>query len=156
MRGVVKDKSRPRADLLRVCNGSDVMIDGFQKIVEERIKQSQRKGDFDNLEGSGKPLQFEDINIPEDLRMAYKILKNADCLPPELEIKKEILQAEDLLANIDDAAEKYRLLKKINFLVIKFNTIRNGKIDFEIPQKYQSSLVDRLETTRSNKKSKPK
>ena len=129
------------------------MIDGFQKIVEERIKHSQRKGDFDNLEGSGKPLKFEDVNIPEDLRMAYKILKNADCVPPEIEIKKEILQAEDLLASMEDTAEKYRLLKKINFLVMKFNTLRDRKIDFEIPQHYQASLVDRLEKTRPNKKS---
>ena len=129
------------------------MIDGFQKIVEERIKQSQKKGDFDNLEGSGKPLKFEDINIPEDLRMAYKILKNADCVPPEIEVKKEILQAEDLLASMEDTADKYRLLKKINFLVMKFNAMRDSKIDFEIPQHYQASLVDRLEKTRPNKKS---
>ena len=86
--------------------------------------------------------------------MAYKILKNADCLPPELEVKKEIRQTEDLLANMEDTAEKYRLLKKINFLVMKFNTLRNGKVDFEIPQHYQASLVDRLEAPRANKKSK--
>ncbi len=130
------------------------MFDGFQKIVEARIKQAQKKGDFDNLPGSGKPLKFDDINIPEDLRMAYKILKNADCLPPELEVKKEIRQTEDLLANMEDTAEKYRLLKKINFLVMKFNTLRNSKIDFEIPQHYQASLVDRLDAPRVNKKSK--
>ena len=130
------------------------MFDGFQKIVEARIKQAQKKGDFDNLPGSGQPLKFEDINIPEDLRMAYKILKNADCLPPELEVKKEIRQTEDLLANMEDTAEKYRLLKKINFLVMKFNTLRNGKVDFEIPQHYQASLVDRLEAPRTNKRSK--
>ena len=130
------------------------MFDGFQKIVEERIKQAQKKGDLDNLPGSGKPLKFDDINIPEDLRMAYKILKNADCLPPEIEVKKEIRQTEDLLANMEDTAEKYRLLKKINFLVMKFNTLRNSKIEFEIPQHYQASLVDRLEAPRANKKSK--
>jgi hypothetical protein len=130
------------------------MFDGFEKIVEERIKHAQKKGDLDNLPGSGKPLKFDDINIPEDLRMAYKILKNADCLPPEIEVKKEIRQTEDLLANMEDTAEKYRLLKKINFLVMKFNTLRNSKIEFEIPQHYQASLVDRLEAPRANKKSK--
>jgi hypothetical protein len=127
------------------------MLDGFQKIVEERIRQAQKKGDFDNLPGFGKPLKFEDENIPEDLRMAYKILKNANCVPPEIEIKKEILQAEDLLANMPDTAEKYRLLKKINFLVMKFNAARNGKIDFELPQHYQAGLVERLEASRAGK-----
>ena len=79
------------------------MITGFEKIVEERIKQSQRKGEFDNLPGSGKPLAIEDISrIPEDLRLAYKMLKNADCVPPEIEIKKEIHTTEALLENMTD------------------------------------------------------
>jgi len=36
------------------------MITGFEKIVEERIRQAQKKGEFDNMPGSGKPLKFED------------------------------------------------------------------------------------------------
>ena len=77
------------------------MLAGFEKIVEERIKQAQRKGDFQNLSGAGRPLRMEDdFNIPEDLRMAYKVLKNADLVPPEIELKKEILQTEDLLAGM--------------------------------------------------------
>ena len=130
------------------------MLNGFAKLVEQRILAAQKNGDFDDLEGAGSPIQYEDDSgIPEDLRMAYKILKNADCVPPEIEVKKEILQAEDLLASMEDTAEKYRLLKKINFLVLKFNAMRDSKIDFEIPQHYQASLVDRLEKTRPNKKS---
>ncbi len=35
------------------------MITGFEKIVEERIKQAQKNGEFDNLPGFGKPLLFE-------------------------------------------------------------------------------------------------
>ena len=47
------------------------MITGFEKIVEERIRQAQKNGDFDNLSGAGKPLNLEDISqIPEDLRLA--------------------------------------------------------------------------------------
>ena len=50
-------------------------------------------GEFDNLEGQGQPLKLEDdSHIPPELRMAYKILKNADCLPPELELRQEIVQ----------------------------------------------------------------
>ena len=91
------------------------MLNGFDKIVEERIRAAQRKGAFDNLEGSGKPLDLEDDrHIPEDLRLAYKILKNADCVPPEIELRKEVLRAEDLLSDMEDTAEKYRHLKKLN------------------------------------------
>ena len=67
------------------------MIPGFNKIVEERIRRAQKKGEFENLEGTGKPLNLaDDQAVAEELRLAYKILKNADCLPPEIEIKKEV------------------------------------------------------------------
>jgi len=118
---------------------------GFEKIVEERIKQAQKKGEFDNLKGAGKPLPKEDLShIPEELRLAYRILKNADCLPPEIELKKEIRQTESLLAEITDVQEKYRTMKKLNFLIMKLNTLRKGAVHFEVPQKYEGALLDHL------------
>ena len=55
------------------------MLAGFYKIVEERIRQAQRKGEFDNLSGHGEPLNLEDDSgIAGDLRLAHKILKNRD------------------------------------------------------------------------------
>ena len=66
---------------------------GFQKIIEQRIREAQLKGELDNLPGSGEPVHLEDdSHVPEDLRMFYKILKNANCIPPELQLKKEIRQ----------------------------------------------------------------
>jgi DnaJ-like protein len=45
---------------------------------------------FENLPGAGKPLDLEEyFNTPEDLRMAFSILKNANCAPPEAEMLKE-------------------------------------------------------------------
>lgn len=121
------------------------MFSGFEKIVEERIRQAVEKGDFDNLPGRGKPLRFEEMNIPEDLRLAYKILKNADCLPPEIELRKEIRQTEDLMARAGDTAEKYRILKKLNVLIMKLNSSRPGVVKFEIPQDYETRLVEAIE-----------
>lgn len=126
------------------------MIQGFEKIVEERILTAQKKGEFENLDGSGKPLALQnDYHIPEELRLAFKILKNADCLPPEIELKKEIRQTEDLLAGMQDTSEKYRLLKKINFLIMKLNTFRGSRVMFEMPQRYMEKLVDCLETSKN-------
>ena len=126
------------------------MIQGFEKIVEERILKSQKKGDFENLIGSGKPLKFnENWYIPEELRLAYKILKNADCLPPEIELKKEIKQTEDLLTGMQETSEKYRTLKKLNFLIMKLNTIRETSIKFEMPQHYMEKLVGHIEKSKT-------
>ena len=122
------------------------MITGFEKIVEERIKAAQKKGDFENLEGSGNPIRFtEDRHIPEELRLSHKILKNADCLPPEIEIKKQIQQTEELLDGMDNTASKYKLIKKINYLIMKLNTIRGQSALLDEPQYYHRKLLDKFE-----------
>jgi hypothetical protein len=129
------------------------MFPGFDRIIEERIRRAQQKGEFDNLAGSGKPLMFEDDrHVAEELRLAYKILKNADCLPAEIELKKEIERTEDLLRGMKNTTEKYRTLKKLNFLIMKLNFLGNMPVDFEMPQKYSAQLVERLEAPGKNKK----
>jgi hypothetical protein len=129
------------------------MIPGFIKIVEQRIREAQKKGEFENLEGSGKPLDLTaDQSVAEELRLAYKILKNADCLPPEIELKKEIRQTEELLAGMNETAEKYRMMKKLNFLILKLNTLRNTSVVFDEPQKYSDKLIKKLESSASRAK----
>jgi hypothetical protein len=126
------------------------MLPGFNKIIEERIRAAQRKGEFENLNGAGKPLNLDEMNgVPEELRLAYKLLKNADLLPPEIELKKEIHQTEDLLQNVTDVADRYRLLKKLNFLIMKLNTVRSGAIEFEAPQQYMDKIASRVASSRS-------
>ncbi len=126
------------------------MIPGFTKIVEERIRRAQKKGEFENLEGTGEPLNLADYQaVAEELRLAYKILKNADCLPPEIEIKKEIHQTEKLLSGMTDTAKRYRTMKKLNFLIMKLNTLRSTSINFEEPQKYSDKLIKKLESSAS-------
>ena len=122
------------------------MFTGFEKIVEARIEKARREGVFKDLPGSGTPIKFEDNNhIPEDLRLAHKILKNADCVPPEIEIRKEIRQTEDLLAGMEDEKDKYRAMKKLNLLIMKLNVLRKADIAHDMPQKYVSAVIERLE-----------
>ena len=120
------------------------MLPGYQKIVEERIKEAQKNGEFDNLPGRGKPLCLEDeSHIPEDLRIAYKILKNADCLPPEILEKKEILQMTELLANTPDEKERYNLIKKINYRIMKLNVMGKKSPLLEEDQIYYKKVIDK-------------
>jgi hypothetical protein len=129
------------------------MFPGFSKIIEERIRKAQKKGEFENLQGSGKPLMFEDDRwVSEELRLTYKILKNADCLPPEIELKKEIERTEDLLSGMQDTAEKYRTIKKLNYLIMKLNSIRNMSIELDMPQQYSSKLIERLDSANKSRK----
>ena len=132
------------------------MFTGFSKIIEDRIRMAQKKGEFDNLEGSGKPLNIDDdSHIVEDLRLAHKILKNANCLPPEIELKKEIRRTEDLLSGMRDTAGKHRTLKKLNYLIMKLNAVRDTSIELEMPQQYSHKLVERLESANKTGNKKP-
>jgi hypothetical protein len=43
------------------------------------------RGEFDDLPGAGRPLDLnDDPLVPQELRVAYRILKNAGYLPPEV------------------------------------------------------------------------
>jgi hypothetical protein len=117
----------------------------LQEIIERKIKEAQEKGEFDNLPGKGEPLKLDDdSSVPEDLRLAYKILKNADCLPPELELKKEISQMEDMLADIPDEKERYRLIRKINLKITKLNMMGRKSPLMEEDQVYYGKIVEKM------------
>ena len=127
----------------------------LERIAEERIREAIQRGEFENLPGSGEPLKFDDeFHIPDDLRMAYKVLKNADCLPPELELKKEIKTAEDLLSELEDEGEKYRQIKKINYLIMKLNTMRRGSVQWEEKQRYYEKVVEQVGARKEAKRQK--
>jgi hypothetical protein len=121
------------------------ILPGYEKIVEQRIKEAMENGEFENLPGKGKPIPIEDdSHVPEDLRLAYKLLKNADCLPPELLEKKEIRQMEDMLTTIPDEKEKYKLIKKINFKIMKLNVMGKKSPLLEEKQIYYKKLIDKI------------
>lgn len=120
------------------------MFTGFDKIVEERIRKAQQEGAFDDLPGAGKPLPSEDMEIPEDIRLAYKVLKNADFIPPELELRKKIRSTQELLSGMPETAEKYKTIKKLNLLVMKLNVMRDADIQFDVPQQYLGPVTERL------------
>jgi hypothetical protein len=119
----------------------------MDKIADERIREAMDRGEFDDLPGKGKPLNIEDDSqLPPDLRMAYKILKNADCLPPEVQLRKEIRTTEELLAGIQDTREKYRQMKKLNYLIMKFNMSRRVAAVLEENQVYYEKVLDKVGT----------
>ena len=118
---------------------------GYQKIVEKKIKEAEERGEFNNLPGKGQPLRLDDESrVPEDLRLAHKILKNANCLPPEIELRKEIRQMEDMLEDIPDEKDKYRLIKKINFKITQLNMMGRKSPLMEEHQIYYAKIIDRV------------
>lgn len=117
----------------------------FTRVVEERIREAQKNGAFDNLPGKGKPLQLEDQSmVPEDLRMSYHILKNAHVLPPEAEVQKEIHTLQDLLKYVEEEGERKALLKEIEWKFIRLDMLRRRSFSWKTSQFYGKKLVQRL------------
>ncbi len=115
------------------------------KIAENRILEALENGDFENLPGKGKPLKFEDeSHIPPELRMAYKILKNADCVPPELEFRKEVLRLQDLVASLPDTAEKLKQMRRLNFYVMKLSMMRPVSAELLEHDLYTPKILEKL------------
>ena len=90
----------------------------FDALAEKKIAEAIARGELDDLPGAGKPLQLDDdANVPEDLRVAYRILKNAGFVPPEIDSLREIGQLERLVEEkASDDPGKAKLLRKIALL----------------------------------------
>lgn len=84
----------------------------FDFLAEQRIAEAVSRGELEGLPGEGRPLELDDDRlIPEDLRLAYRILKNAGFVPPEVQTLNEIADLERRVAKDSKAARKLALLK---------------------------------------------
>ena len=91
----------------------------ISRIAENRIQEAMEKGEFDNLPGMGKKLVFENTDhVPPELRMAYKILKNAGAIPPELSRRQEMGRLADMLDNCPDEQEKIKCMRKLRMMFL--------------------------------------
>jgi len=89
----------------------------IDSLAEERIQAAIRRGELDDLPGQGNPLVLEDDSgIPEELRVGYRILRNAGCLPPELTLRNEIHQLEALLDRVDLGTEPAAIRRRLYLL----------------------------------------
>ncbi len=123
-------------------------MDIFWRIAEEKIQQAYRNGEFDDIDGMGKPLRLDDLSgIPEDLRMAYRILKNAGYTEEEMAIKKDIMTIEDLLKRCTDEEEQKLLEKDLSEKLLRYNSLlakRRVKTNSSVFKNYQEKIEKQL------------
>jgi hypothetical protein len=89
----------------------------FDIIAEQRIAEAIANGELDDLPGAGRPLDLDDDRlVAPELRMAYRILKNAGLVPPELEARREAATLRSRVASAADEAERRRALARLAVL----------------------------------------
>ncbi|MDQ7011178.1 MAG: DUF1992 domain-containing protein [Mariprofundaceae bacterium] len=114
-------------------------------LAEQHIREAMRKGDFDHLEGEGRPLRPEadDPFVPTGLRMAYRILKHAGFVPPEVELRREIADIHDLIRMTGDTPERSRAEKRLQYLLTRLAAMRPQR-NLEVERAYHDRLKSRL------------
>jgi hypothetical protein len=118
----------------------------FEIIAEQKIREAIERGEFDALPGQGRPLDLSDAPlVPDELRMAYRLLKNAGFVPPELEARKEIRDLEQLIRGLGLGAERSKAVRKLQLLSARLAQSRRGREDLRLEADYYDRLIERLE-----------
>lgn len=84
----------------------------LDKIAEEQIKQAQRRGELDNLEGAGKPLAVRDTGNGLQ-SIGYKIMAGAGAVPEEVKLRKEVEAQRAVLQALTDPQERKAAMAKL-------------------------------------------
>ena len=94
------------------------------KAVDLIIQEAMERGEFDNLPGKGKPIDLTAyFDMPEEVRIAYALLKSADILPEEADLLKDIARLKTELDSYTDTGKRKRLQKAIEHSRMKFNML---------------------------------
>jgi hypothetical protein len=96
----------------------------FDKAVESIIQEAMQRGEFDNLRGKGQPLDLSAyFDTPEDVRMAYLLLKNAGMVPQEIDLLQEIAALKERLQSTYDEPQRHKIRKMIGEKQMQFNVL---------------------------------
>jgi hypothetical protein len=96
----------------------------MSKFIDEIIREAMERGEFDNLPKAGKPLDLEAyFDTPEDVRLAYSVLKNANFLPEEAVLLKEISELEEQIKKASDPEKRKNLQKEVESRRLKYNLL---------------------------------
>ncbi len=115
---------------------------------EQRIRKAYEEGEFNELPGFGKPMDLnDDAGIPEELKMAHRMMKNAGYSTEEAGLKQEMMRIEDLIRTCEDDVEAKSLHRELNEKVLKYNAMlskKRVKTNSSVFKDYQRSIEDKL------------
>ncbi|MFN2644811.1 MAG: DUF1992 domain-containing protein [Burkholderiales bacterium] len=102
----------------------------LELLAERKIEEAIERGEFDDLPGAGRPLDLDDDPlIPEDMRIAYRVLKDAGYVPTEVQTLNQIAELEHFIARQDlDADAAARAVRKLALLKTRVETAYYRKL----------------------------
>ena len=116
------------------------------QLAESRIREAIERGEFDDLAGAGKPVRLDDdLLVPEELRVAYRLLRNSGHLPPEIELMREIADVEALIRQATRNDERRAAARKLELLTQRLWTCRGGQRNLALERDYFERLLRRFD-----------
>ena len=116
----------------------------IDQLAEARIQEAIQRGELRGLPGEGQPLRLEDDSaIPEELRAAYRLLKNAGFLSPELQLRREVREAEQLLQQLPES-DRSPDRARLEWLQMRLAASRRQPMNLLLEDHYRQRLLEKL------------
>ncbi|MDJ0860840.1 MAG: DUF1992 domain-containing protein [Gammaproteobacteria bacterium] len=113
-------------------------------LAEAQIRRAMERGELDDLPGSGKPLAREaDALVPEELRMAYRVLKNAGLVPEAVRLRGRIGELEQLIGRLDGEAYVHAS-QRLEVLRARLAAQRGDRVNLQLEEQYRKRVLDKV------------
>ena len=117
----------------------------LELLAEKKIAEAMVRGEFDDLPGQGRPLDLDDDPlVPEEIRVAYRILKNAGYVPPEVETLRAISALEHLIDSTPEGEQRRSAILKLELMRANLERYGLGRAEDAMQPRYRARILSRL------------
>ena len=93
----------------------DLLIQMQDDEIGKLIARAYETGEIQSAESFGKPMKADGfVETPGEFRMPFKVLRNADAVPPEIFMFRKRAELRDALEHTTDPAEAARIRSQLN------------------------------------------
>lgn len=97
----------------------------LERLIEQMIREAMAEGEFDHLEGTGKPVDLSSyFATPEDLRAGHSVMKNAGVIPEEMQLLKDAHALRQELETCETEEDRRKLKKRLDEKMLRYNLLR--------------------------------
>lgn len=129
----------------------------FERIAEQRILDAIARGELDNLPGAGEPLDLDDdALVPAEMRLAFRVLKNAGFIPEEIRLRREISDLEAIMRDPAGDPVQQRALKRLALLRTRLAGRRGRETAFDVEAEYRQKVLNALSKPIAGRTSRPR